>query len=333
MDNNKKFELLKRNTQEIITEKDLKTLLKTKKNPSMYIGISITGKPHIGYFVWCRKLADFLKAGFKVKVLLADLHGALDNTPWEVLEKRYKYYAKVIPMMISVFGVDLQKLEIVKGSDFQLNKNYFLDVLKMSSYTSVNDCIRASSEVVKQGLHPKLSGLIYPIMQSLDEEYLDVDLQYGGLDQRKILVFARENLPKIGYRQRVEIMTPLLPGLISKKMSASNPKSKIDLLDSEKEVDLKINNAQCVAGNPDNFLMGFLRTVIFVDKKKFVIERPKKYGGNLVFESYSEIEKSFIDKKLHPMDLKKAVAKEINIMLESFRKKHSVLNKFAQDAY
>ena len=61
-----RFQLIKRNTQEIITEEELRNLLKNKKKPSVYLGWSITGRPHIGYFVPVIKLADFLKAGFKV---------------------------------------------------------------------------------------------------------------------------------------------------------------------------------------------------------------------------------------------------------------------------
>ncbi|MBW2986873.1 tyrosine--tRNA ligase, partial [Candidatus Woesearchaeota archaeon] len=180
-----KFELIQRNTQEIITEKELKELLEKKKKPAVYLGTAITGKPHIAYFLPMLKLADFLKAGFQVKLLLADLHGALDGTPWDVLEKRYKYYAKVMPLMLKAIGADVKNFEIVKGSDFQMKKDYYFDVLKTSTETSINDCKRAAAEVVKFGDNPKLCGLIYPIMQALDEEYLKVDIQYGGMDQRK----------------------------------------------------------------------------------------------------------------------------------------------------
>src|SRR3989338_6275449 len=132
-----KFDLIKRNTEEIITEEELKELLKSKKNPAVYLGTAITGRPHIGYFVWVIKLADFLKAGFKVKLLLADLHGALDNTPWEVLDKRYNYYKKLMPLMFKSVGADVKNFEIVKGSEFQLSKEYMLDVLKLSTFTSI----------------------------------------------------------------------------------------------------------------------------------------------------------------------------------------------------
>jgi tyrosyl-tRNA synthetase len=338
MNTKEKLKLIKRNTQEIVTEKELKELLEKKKKPAVYLGTAITGKPHIAYFLPMLKLADFLKAGFKVKLLLADLHGALDGTKWDVLEKRYKYYAKVMPLMLKAIGADISNFEIVKGSDFQMDKKFFYDVLKASTEASVNDCKRAAAEVVKFGDNPKLCGLIYPIMQALDEEYLKVDVQYGGVDQRKILMFAREYLPKIGYQARVEVMTPMIPGLMGQKMSASDPKSKIDLADDEKTVADKLKNAYCEPGVvQDNGLLAFLKYVIMVLKEdkgeKFVIERPEKFGGNIEFKTYEEIEKAYAAKELHPLDLKNAVAKEINMLLEPFRKEKKEIEKLAKEAY
>ncbi len=210
----KKLKLIKRNTEEIIGEDDLRGLLKEKKKPVAYIGTAPTGKPHVGYFIWGLKVADLLKAGFHVKILIADLHAALDNTPWHLLEYRYDYYVKIIPLMIEAMGADIKELEFVKGSEVQLKPEYMYDVLQMSSNVSVRDSTKAASEVVKMGDNPKLSGLIYPLMQAVDEQYLEVDVQIGGTDQRKIMVLAREQLHKLGYKQRIELMFPLLPGLI-----------------------------------------------------------------------------------------------------------------------
>ncbi|MDP3734277.1 MAG: tyrosine--tRNA ligase [Nanoarchaeota archaeon] len=333
-----KLALIKRNTQEIVTEEELTALLKTKKQPVVYLGTAVTGRPHIGYYVWVLKMSDFLKAGFKVKILLADIHGALDNTPWEILEKRYVYYSHVIPLMFTSVGADIKNISIVRGSDFQLKKEYILDVLKLSTFTSIHDATKAASEVVKFGDNPKLSGIIYPLMQALDEEYLGADVQYGGLDQRKILMYAREYLPKVNYTSRVEVMTPLIPGLVGKKMSASDPKSKIDLLDSPDDVIKKLHGAYCEAGIvEDNGVLAFLKNVIMVikqdQKQKFVIERPEKFGGNVHYSTYQEIEDSFVQKKIHPLDLKNAVAKEINVLLGPFQKNRKMLEKISQAGY
>lgn len=337
MDINERLELIKRNTVEIIGEEDLENLLKKEKEPTCYLGTAPTGVPHVGYFIWGLKVADLIRAGFKVKILLADLHAALDNTPWEVLDKRYKFYSKLIPLMVKAMGADVKKLEFVKGSSFQLEKNYVKDLFKLSSLVPFNDCHRAASEVVKMGESPKLSGYIYPLMQALDEEYLKVDMQMGGTDQRKIFVLARERLPQIGYKKRIELMNPLLPGLIGEKMSSSIEGSKISLLDDNKTVSKKLKSADFVEGNPKNGIMAFLENILFSLKKdkreNFIVERPEKFGGNLIFEDYSSVEKAVLEKSVHPLDLKNAVAKEISFLLKEIDSNRLELEKLFKEAY
>ena len=337
MNVDEKFKLIKRNLQEIIGEDDLKKGL-SKKDFSVYWGTMPTGSVSLAYFFPMLKIADFLKAGLKVKILLADLHAALDGVPWDVLEKRYKYYERAIILILKVLDVDIKKLEFVRGSELQLNSNYFNDLLKLTTLTSFKRSKKAASEGIKSavGDESKLSGFIYPLMQALDEEYLKVDAQFAGVDQRKIMVYAREFLPKLGYKSRIELMTPMIRGLIGEKMSSSIEHSKIDLLDDEKKVSSKINKAECVVGNPNNGIMALSRYLIFVLKEdkneKFIIERPEKYGGNLEYSSYDDLEKDFIKKKLHPLDLKNAVSKEINILLKIFRE-DKIIHQLYREAY
>ena len=240
--------------------------------------------------------------------------------------------------MFKAIGTNAKNLKIIKGSEFQLKKDYINDLLKLSTFTSINDAKRAASEVVKFGDNPKLSGLIYPLMQALDEEYLKVDIQYGGIDQRKILMFARENLPKINYKPRIEIMTPMIPGLEGEKMSTSIESSKIDLLDDEKTVKEKIKRAYCKQGEiENNSVLAFLKHVIMVikedNKQTLTVRRDPKYGQNLAFKTYKEIEEAFINNKLHPLDLKEALAEEINKLLTIIRKNIKELQKSSDKAY
>ncbi|MBR9702881.1 tyrosine--tRNA ligase, partial [Candidatus Woesearchaeota archaeon] len=238
------------------------------------------------------------------------------NTPWDLLEKRYEYYSLVITAMFKAIGADIKNFELVRGSSFQRDGKFFEDVLHMATVASVHDAKKAGSEVVKQSDNPKVSGLIYPIMQALDEEYLGVDIQYGGVDQRKILMFAREYLPKVGYNARIEVMTPIIPGLVGEKMSASDPNSKIDLLDDEKTIKKKLNKAFCPEGEvKTNGVLAFMKHIMFIiledAGKPFVIERPEKFGGTISFDNYDALEKAFVTKKLHPMDLKQGLAVEL----------------------
>ncbi|MFH0987154.1 MAG: tyrosine--tRNA ligase, partial [Candidatus Micrarchaeota archaeon] len=59
---------------------------------------------------------------------------------------------------------------------------------------------------------------------------------------------------------------------------------------------------------------------IFEKASSLQIKRPEKFGGDINIESYGELEKAYASGKLHPADLKAAVAAEINKLLEPIRK-------------
>src|SRR5207248_2756483 len=136
------------------------------------IGTATTGRPHCGYFVPMVKLAHFLRAGCHVKVLLADIHAFLDNlkAPIDLVNLRAEYYRFVVTALLKSIGVPIDKLEFVLGSSYQLSKEYTMDVFKLSSVVTDHDAKKAGAEVVKQSDNAPLSGLIYPLMQALDEE-------------------------------------------------------------------------------------------------------------------------------------------------------------------
>jgi len=328
------------NFSNLIDEDKIKEILKTR-DLNIYWGTAPTGKPHLGYFVPMNKIADFLEAGCSVTILFANIHAYLDNmkTNWELLEKRTKYYEFIIKEMLNHVGVSIDKLKFVKGTDFQLSEKYTLDMYKISALSSSHDTQKAGADVVKQTDNPKMSGLLYPILQSLDEEYLKCDAQFGGVDQRKIFMFAREYLPKIGYKKRIHLMNPLIPGLgESGKMSSSEPNSKIDFEDEDKVIRQKINKAYCMDGVVEgNGLLAILRYVIFkkLDKgnKKFVIDRPEQWGGRIEFSSYEDVENDFAHNKLSSIDLKQGIANELCQFISPIREKIKQNLNLVDEAY
>lgn len=246
------------------------------------------------------------------------------KAPWTLLEQRTKYYEAVIKAMLSSLGVPLEKLKFVQGTSYQLSKEYTLDMYRLSSTVTQHDARKAGAEVVKQVEHPLLSGLLYPGLQALDEEYLKVDAQFGGVDQRKIFTFSEKYMPQLGYAKRIHLMNPMVPGLAGGKMSSSEEDSKIDLLDSPANVKKKIKRAFCEPGNvTDNGLLSFVKHVlfsIFKDGEGFEVFRKPENGGNLNFTKYEDLEKTFAANELHPGDLKTSVENYINRLLEPIRK-------------
>lgn len=314
-----KFDLITRNLQETLGEEKLQAILK-ERDLKVYWGTAITGRPHIAYFVPMSKIADFLRAGCEVTILFADLHGYLDNmkAPWELLSLRTQYYENVIKQMLLSINVPLDKLKFVRGTDYQLSREYSLDVYRMSSAITEHDAKKAGAEVVKQVEHPLLSGLLYPGLQALDEEYLKVDAQFGGVDQRKIFTMSEKYLPQLGYAKRIHLMNPMVPGLTGGKMSSSEEDSKIDLLDPPAVVKKKLRKAFCEPGNiTDNGVLSFVKHVIFPlsADEGFCVPRSADHGGDIVYASYEELEQAFAKQEIHPGDLKAGVEPRINKLL------------------
>lgn len=320
--------LIKANLAEVLGAEVIDdVILNQKRSLKVYWGTATTGRPHCGYFVPIVKIAELLHAGCQVKVLLADIHGYLDNmkAPLELVEFRAKYYERLIKALLRAVSVDISKLEFVMGSSYQFGKDYTMDRFKLEGITRISVAQKAGAEVVKQTDDPTLGGLIYPLMQALDEEYLDVDAQFGGVDQRKIFAFARENLPKIGYKVRAHLMNTMVPGLgEAAKMSSSDPDSKIDLLEDEKSVEKKLKKAVCTPKKIDgNGVIAFVEHVIFRaqalknGKVDFVVT-PRE-AEPVVYTDIEKLKADYEADVLTPQLLKQGLTVALNQLLAPIR--------------
>jgi tyrosyl-tRNA synthetase len=316
MDIEKRIELIKRNTAEIVTEEELKQLIMKKKKPVVYCGYEPSGPMHLGHFVTITKLMDFEKAGFKVKVLLADIHAFLNRKASEKeIEKEVDNWKKTI----KAIGL---KAEVVCGSDFQFKKEYQMDVMRLSQATTVNRGMRSMQEVARDIENATISQLWYPLMQVADIKYLDADVAQGGLEQRKVHMVGKDMM-KILQHPFVAVHTPLITSLKGpgQKMSKSIPGSGISVTDSYEEIKNSIKNAYCpereISENP---ILQIARLIIFPRIDTMKIARPEKFGGKLEFNSYEELEKIYSEGRLHPLDLKNAVTEYLEKIIAPIRK-------------
>jgi len=147
----------------------------------------------------------------------------------------------------------------------------------------------------------------------LDEEHLNCDAELGGLDQRKLFTAAKEWLPKLGYRQRAHLITPLIPGLNGGKMSSSDVDSKIDLLDPPEVVSKKIRKAVATPRVTDeNGLLAFVEFVLLPAAalkgcKEFRVERRDGLEP-LIYTDIKQIHDDYKNDVLTPQLLKPAVS-------------------------
>ena len=229
------------------------------------------------------------------------------------------------------------------------NDEYWATVIDVSKHTSLNRTLR-SIDIMgrKQEESVDFAKLIYPPMQVADIFIQGINLAHAGTDQRKAHVVAREVAEKLRIKpllkdgkkyKPIAVHHHLILGLqkppvwpvpkeslrdiwTSMKMSKSIVGSAVFIHDSPEEIRQKMNNAFCPEKETEfNPVLDWCKHLLF-SREKFVlkVERPAKFGGDVEFDTYSDLEKTFADGKLHPLDLKKATAEALVKLLEPARK-------------
>ena len=320
MDVTEKIALVtKEPTEEVVTNEELTNLFNTNAHPKHYIGLEISGFLHLGSLILtCFKINDFIKAGVHCTVFLADWHTFINDKlggNLETIRSVSEYYA-------SAFKFLCPGIEILQGSKlYESRREYWTELIQFAKHISLP---RAMRTLTIMGRSEKdkldLAQMLYAPMQAVDIHTMDLDIVHAGMDQRKIHMLVREVFPKMNWKVPVAIHHHLLPGLsepeltseedskISSKMSKTKPTSGIFIHDTDEEIQSKIRKAWCPEGVVENNpLLDIFRYVILHEFKEILVERSSKFGGNVSYTNYSQLESDFVQKKLHPSDLKKTV--------------------------
>lgn len=358
MTTEERLKLITRNLTEILTEEDLKHLLETDTPLRHYIGFEVSGKLHIGHFFQLMKIKDIQDAGGETIIWLADLHSVVNDKlggDLDTIKKISREY--FIPAMEALFesiGGDPKKL-IFKlcSEEYAANPDFWFTFLEMAKGTSLARSKRSITIMGREEAEDSVetAKIMYPIMQAADIFLLQTNIAQAGMDQRKVHVVARDSAMQIKTHplkdkngkqiKPVAIHTPILLGLnyqpteatqsgdadidaMRNKMSKSKADSGITVHDSEEDIKKKINSAFALEGAGDktnNPILNWTRYLIFNEETTLTINRPEKWGGDMVFNSYEELEKAYSEKTLHPMDLKNTLADWLIKTLEPVKKR------------
>ncbi len=333
MDTETKVELVKRPpTQEVVIEEKLREIFENYKNPKAYDGFEISGMVHLGTGLCTSlKLRDFIKAGIKPTILLADYHSWINEKLGGDLEKIRKVGTGYFKHAFISLGLDEDKVKYVLASDIY-DSDYWADVLRITKDATIKRMLRCVTIMGRKETEvTKAAAMVYPAMQVADVFKLEVQMAFSGMDQRKAYMLAIEFARKRKYNfvsvhgrllaglQGVQRMSPTEDEVIDAKMSKSKPSSAIFIHDSEDEIKSKIKKAYCpekvTEGNP---IIEYAEYLV-MREKPLKIERPEKFGGDLEFVDPEELKKVYSEGKLHPLDLKNAVTRELTEMLRPSR--------------
>lgn len=341
-----KIALVKEVGEEVIGEERLKELLEGGKAVA-YDGFEPSGQIHIAQgLMRAININKMTKAGIKFKMLVADWHGWANNKLGGDLSKIQEAGHYMIEVW-KLCGMDLKNVEFVWASDLVKDDKYWKMVMEIARMNTIKRIMRCG-EIMgrKEGEVQSAAQVLYPCMQAADIFYLGADICQLGMDQRKVNVLAREIAPKLKKDKPVIVNHHMLMGLgeppkgegvdrvLDLKMSKSRPDTAIFMTDDEKTIIKKINKAYCPEKEvKDNPVLEYCKYIIFERLPSLEISRPEKFGGDLSIESYEELEKVYAGGKLHPADLKGAVARSLNELIAPIRdefQKNSKLKKLQE---
>ena len=346
MTTDEKVSLISRNLDEVLTEEELKSLIESGKPLKHYIGLEISGKIHLGAYLIMLKIKDLQEAGVETNVFLADWHTWLNNKLDGKLEtaKRMalEYFAEALKAAALSAGANPDKINFILGSDLYEKNNltYWGNVMKVAKATTVARMMRTTAVMGRREEDvTDTAMLVYPAMQAADIFIMGINIAHAGTDQRKVHIVAREAASALGEQKPIAIHNHLLMSLLKPavwplpegdreeaitalKMSKSKPDSAVFIHDSPDEIKRKLNQAFAPEGETEyNPVLDWTKHLIFYEPNStFTITRPEKWGGNLTYISYDQLEKDYAEKKLHPQDLKMAVAEWLIQKLEPARK-------------
>lgn len=339
MDIQEKLKLIQEVGEEIIGLDEIEAKLKNNEPIIAYDGFEPSGRIHIAQgLVRSLNIQKLVKAGIKFKMLVADWHAFANNK----LGGDFTKIQKVGDYFIEVWkacGLDTSQVEFVRSSDLVKNPDYWLLVLRIAKASTVKRIIRCS-QIMGRNESDILSAaqIIYPCMQAADIFYLNVNMAQLGMDQRKVNMLARQIADDLGFKKPAAVHHHMIISLqppidqinsadskqdqtIALKMSKSKPDSAIFMTDSKEDIYSKIKKAYCppndILINP---ILEYFKYIVFAKFDQIDILRKEKFGGNLHYNSYSELESAYQKGNIYPLDLKENLSRYLDEMISPVRK-------------
>lgn len=299
MDASSQLELLKRKTVEIISEEDLLTKLRRSADEGRPLQVKLGLDPsapdiHLGHTVVLRKMKDFQDLGHEVVLIVGDFTGRIGDptgksetrnqlTQDEVMENARTYQEQVFKIL------DRNRTKVAFNSSW-LSELKFEDLIVLASKTTVARMLERDdfSQRYNEGKPIRIHEFFYPLMQAYDSIALASDVELGGTDQKFNILMGRTLQREYGQEPQVAVLTPILVGTDGTQKMSKSLGNYIGVKDSQFDMYGKTMSI------PDEIMIMYYDLVTA-----------------LPYEEVRAVERGLADGALHPMDVKRRLAREI----------------------
>lgn len=300
------LDLIRRGTQEIISEEDLIAKLKQNRPLRVKAGFDPTAPDlHLGHTVLINKLKHFQDLGHEVLFLIGDYTATIGDptgknatrpplTPEEIANNAKTYAEQVFKIL------DKDKTTVMFNSEW-FNKMNAGDMIALASQTTVSRMIERDdfSKRYKAQTPISLHEFLYPLVQGYDSVAMKADVELGGTDQTFNLLMGRTLQGRYGQESQVCITVPILEGLDGEKKMSKSLGNYIAIYDTPGTM------YQKVLSMPDTLI--------------------RRYYEFLSFKPMSEVDALMAEMEngRNPQEVKRILAEEL---IERFHDKESAEN-------
>ena len=299
---------------------------------SAYIGLEPSGKAHLGWVILGDTIRNLLDEGVNVIILLADWHAWVNDKFGRDMGKisiAAEYMSEMFRAILDNpgEGAGPGEIQFFRASDVMDSGKYWERVLRCSKNMSLSRVRRTFSIMGRDedSSDHDLSAFYYPALQAADIFELEVDIAFGGMDQRKAHMYMREVAEKNQWIKPTCIHTPMLSGLkgpggrmdsFDHKMSKSDPGNAILLDDGPKSIRTKIKKSFLEVGNDQSPIFEISRHVIIPKLGRILVSPDPKYGQPSEWTDQQQFVDAVSNGQIHPLDAKMAVADALSEVIE-----------------
>jgi len=295
MDPEKQVELIKKNAVELIREEELLERIRNKGSLKVKYGVDPTSPDiHLGHSVVLRKLRCFQNLGHKVILVIGDFTARVGDpsartemrkplSPEEIEANARTYREQVFKIL------DYQRTEVRFNSKW-LSPLRLSDILGVASHCTVARILERNDFTQRyQNEHPiGLHEFLYPLMQAYDSIALRADVEIGGTDQKFNLLMGRQIQKAYGQLPQIIITMPLLEGTDGRQKMSKSLGNYIGVTESPEQMYGKIMSI------PDELIFKYFRLLTALSEEEIDLK-----------------EKGFKEGAVHPMEVKKELARQV----------------------
>jgi len=305
MDIKEELGIIKRGTEEIISEEELVKKIEKSRKEKRPLRVKQGFDPnapdiHLGHTVGLRKMRQFQDLGHDIYFLIGDFTGMIGDPSGktvtrkqltvEEVKKNAETYKKQVFKILNP-----EKTKVVFNSNW-LGKLSFSEVLKVCSKYTVARMLERDdfSNRYKDGKPIGIHEFLYPLMQGYDSVAMKADIELGGTDQKFNLLVGRDIQREYNQEPQVIITLPLLEGIDGVEKMSKSLNNYIGINESPQEM---YGKAMSI---PDNLMIRYFELVT-----------------DISLDEINKVKIGLENDSIHPRDVKKRLARNIVTLYHS----------------